>query len=105
MFILLCESIFKQVWAVLCQAQQKLELVLCCFRFHIIQADGFFFNTSQLIYRVFQKKSQNVCLFNISKTYKQIFKSFFTSENWDPYVNFEYKINVVLFQGAEIFAN
>ena len=57
------------------------------------------------IYRVFQKKRQNVCLFNISKTYKQIFKSFFTSENWDPYVNFEYKINVVLFQGAEIFAN
>ena len=54
---------------------------------------------------MFQKKRQNVCLFNISKTYKQIFKSFFTSENWDPYVNFEYKINVVLFQGAEIFAN
>ena len=56
-------------------------------------------------YRVFQKKRQNVCLLNISKTYKQIFKPFFTSENWDPYVNFEYKTNFVLFQGTEIFSN
>ena len=31
----------------------------------------------QAIYRVFQKKCQNVCLFNFSKTNEQISKSFF----------------------------
>ena len=48
-------------------------------------------------YRVFKKKRQNVCLFNFSKTNEQISKSFFSSENWEPYVNFEYKTNFVLF--------
>ena len=54
---------------------------------------------------MFQKKRQNVCLFNFSKTNEQISKSFFSSENWEPYVNFEYKTNFVLFKGGEIFAN
>ena len=30
------------------------------------------------------------CLLNISATEKQIYKPFFSSENWDPYENFEY---------------
>ena len=51
----------------------------------------------ELKYRLFQKKRQNVCLFNFSKTNEQISKSFFSSENWEPYVNFEYKTNFVLF--------
>ena len=48
------------------------------------------------------KKGKNVCLFNISKTNKQISKPLF-SENWDPYVNFKYRTNFVLFSGAEKF--
>ena len=32
------------------------------------------------------------CLWNISATEKQIYKPFFSSQNWDPSVNSEYKI-------------
>ena len=53
-------------------------------------------------YKVFQKKRSNVCLFDISGTNEQISKPFFSSENWDTYVNFEYKTNFVRFWGAEI---
>ena len=50
------------------------------------------------------KKCSNVCLFDISGTNERISTPFFSSENLDPYVNFEYKINFVRLQGAEIFA-
>ena len=44
-----------------------------------------------------------VCLFNISGTNEQISKPFFSSENWETYINLEYKTNFVRFWGAEIF--
>ena len=37
------------------------------------------------------KKLQESDLFNVSGTKKQISKHFFSSENWDPYENFEYR--------------
>ena len=37
------------------------------------------------------KKIDLLYLFNISGPKQQISKLFFSSENWDPYVNFEYR--------------
>ena len=45
---------------------------------------------SQNIYRA-SKKIDLLYLFNTSGTKKQISKLFFSSENWDPYVHFEYR--------------
>ena len=38
-------------------------------------------------------------MLNISKTNKQISKPFFSSENWDPYVNFKYRTNFCYCRG------
>ena len=37
------------------------------------------------------KKIDLLYLFDISGTKKRISKPFFSSENWDPFVNFEYR--------------
>ena len=50
------------------------------------------------------KRNEQGCLLNISATKYLIFKSFFSSENWDPYANFEYKTISVRLLGVEIFA-
>ena len=44
------------------------------------------------------------CLINISATKKQISNPFFSSKNWDPYENNEYRTISMQIQGAEIFA-
>ena len=54
-------------------------------------------------YRAYQKNAPP-SLLNISATKYLIFKSFFSSENWDPLANFEYKTISVRLLGAEIFA-
>ena len=58
---------------------------------------------SQLLQGV-PKKIDLLYLLNISGTKKQISKPFFSSENWDPYENFEYWTISVRYYGDEIFA-
>ena len=43
------------------------------------------------------------CLLSISATEKQISEPFFSSENWDPYENIEYRTISMQIQGAELF--
>ena len=55
------------------------------------------------IYRVSQKNETQVLLYISAIKYRS-FKSFFSPENWDQYVNFEYKSISVQLVGTEIFA-
>ena len=48
------------------------------------------------------KKNDTPFLINISATKYQIFKLFFSPENWDPYANFENITISVRFFNAEI---
>ena len=70
---------------------------MCCIILMVIDT-----YTLSYCYRASQKKLPLYVLLNISGIKEQNYKPFFSTENWDPCANFEYRTIYMRFKGAEI---